>query len=104
MTIPQFLRQNVNEPDFVIHRPLVERVRTEESVDDLVTAVWQRVETWGSAGRGMYWHPQLSVDVAPGADGRFNDLQTLLADSGLEVKEKQLTGPVANTPKSTKTR
>ena len=34
----------------------------------------------------MYWRPQLSVIVAPGAEGRFTDLQTLLADSGLEVK------------------
>jgi hypothetical protein len=60
--------------------------RTEESMEELVTSVWQRVETWGSAGRGMYWRPVLSVDVAPGAEGRYADLQTLLADSGLEVK------------------
>jgi hypothetical protein len=60
--------------------------RTEDSVEDLVTSVWQRVETWGSAGRGMFWRPVLSVDVAPGAEGRYTDLQTLLADSGLEVK------------------
>jgi hypothetical protein len=60
--------------------------RTEDSVEDLVAAVWKRVETWGSAGRGMYWRPVLSVDVAPGASGRYADLQTLLADSGLDVK------------------
>jgi hypothetical protein len=64
--------------------PLTER--TEDSVEDLVASVWQRVETWGSAGRGMFWRPVLSVEVAPGADGRYADLQTLLADSGLEVK------------------
>jgi hypothetical protein len=61
--------------------------RTEDSVEDLVSAVWQRVDTWGEAGRGMYWRPVLSVDVAPGAAGRYADLQTLLADSGLEVKQ-----------------
>jgi len=60
--------------------------RTEDAVEDLVGAVWQRVGTWGSAGRGMYWRPVLSVDVAPGAAGRYADLQTLLVDSGLEVK------------------
>jgi hypothetical protein len=59
---------------------------TEDSVEDLVSSVWQRVETWGSAGRGMYWRPQLAVDVAPGAEGRYKDLQTLLSDSGIEVK------------------
>ena len=59
---------------------------TETAVEPLVGAVWQRVETWGSAGRGMYWRPELSVDVAPGAEGRFADLKTLLADSGIEVK------------------
>ncbi|HVU88793.1 MAG TPA: hypothetical protein VHD36_15835 [Pirellulales bacterium] len=64
--------------------PLTER--TEDSVEDLVSAVWGRVDTWGTAGRGMYWRPQLSVAVAPGAEGRYADLKTLLADSGLEVK------------------
>lgn len=64
--------------------PLTEH--TEDSVEDLVAAVWNRVDTWGSAGRGMYWRPQLAVDVAPGAEGRYADLKTLLADSGLDVK------------------
>lgn len=62
---------------------------TEDSVEDLVSAVWQRVDTWGTAGRGMYWRPQLAVEVAPGAEGRYADLQTLLADSGLEVKRAE---------------
>ena len=69
--------------------------RTEESIEDLVDAVWHRVDTWGPAGRGMYWHPILSVDVAPGADGRFADLQTLLADSGLDVKAAPKAAPQA---------
>ncbi len=34
----------------------------------------------------MYWRPQLAVDVAPGGEARYADLQTLLTDSGLEVK------------------
>ena len=78
------------------------RGTTEESIENLVSAVWQHVDTWGEAGRGMYWRPVLSVDVAPGADGRFADLQTLLADSGLEVKTAQKPAtPVARPPRKT---
>jgi hypothetical protein len=78
--------------------PLTEH--TEDSVEDLVAAVWNRVDTWGSAGRGMYWRPQLTVDVAPGAEGRYSDLKTLLADSGLEVKPAEKTpGQVARPKK-----
>jgi hypothetical protein len=73
--------------------------RTEDSVEELVSVVWQRVDTWGQAGRGMYWRPVLSVDVAPGADGRFADLQTLLADSGLEVKKAAKAPAHATQPK-----
>ncbi len=74
--------------------------RTEDSIDDLVSSVWKNVDTWGQAGRGMYWHPVLSVDVAPGADGRYHDLQTLLADSGLEVKPAPKAPVQAAKPKS----
>jgi hypothetical protein len=77
--------------------PLTEH--TEDSVEDLVAAVWNRVDTWGSAGRGMYWRPQLTVDVAPGAEGRYSDLKTLLADSGLEVKPAEKTPAQVARPK-----
>jgi len=60
--------------------------RTEDSIDELISAVWQYIELWGSAGNGMYWRPVLSVHVAPNAELRYAHLKALLDGSGLEVK------------------
>jgi hypothetical protein len=57
----------------------------DSSVDDLVSAVWDRMGQWGMAGRGMYWRPILHVRVAPGGEQRFDDLKALLEGSGLEI-------------------
>jgi hypothetical protein len=65
------------------------RSKTVDSLDELVGAVWEQIERWGIAGRGMYWRPVLSVRVAPGAEDRFQDLQTLLEDSGLLIERKR---------------
>jgi hypothetical protein len=46
------------------------------------------MDSWGIAGRGMYWRPILHVYNAPGAEGRADDLEALLEGSGLEVKRK----------------
>jgi hypothetical protein len=62
--------------------------QTEDTVDAFISAVWERIESWGIAGRGMYWQPMLNVRVAPGAEGRFADLEILLDRSGLEVARK----------------
>jgi hypothetical protein len=63
--------------------------RTDAAVDKLVSGVWDYMKSWGLAGRGMYWRPTLSMEVAPGAEGRFEELQALLQDSGMEVKRRQ---------------
>jgi len=63
--------------------------RTIDAIDSFVSAVWEYMDTWGIAGRGMHWRPVLGVTVAPGAEGRFQDLQTLLDGSGLEVRRKE---------------
>lgn len=63
--------------------------KTLESLDELVGAIWEHIESWGIAGRGMYWRPVLSIRVAPGAEGRFQDLQTLLEESGLLIERRQ---------------
>jgi hypothetical protein len=68
--------------------------RTADSLDELMSAVWQNVEHWGSAGRGLHWRPELIVEVAPDAAGRFADLQSLLSRSGLTVRRQG--DPVAN--------
>jgi hypothetical protein len=60
---------------------------TTSSVDALVTAVWERMETWGIAGKGLYWRPELHITTAPGGETRVEDLRALLADSGLVIGE-----------------
>jgi hypothetical protein len=60
--------------------------QTADSVDELVNAVWDQVESWGSAGRGNYWRPKLVMDIAPGGEARFADLKALLNDSGLDIE------------------
>jgi hypothetical protein len=63
--------------------------RTEDSVDPLVSSIWDHMKGWGLAGRGLYWRPTLSLDVRPGAEGRFSELQALLSGSGLEVRQRE---------------
>jgi hypothetical protein len=64
------------------------RMRTEDSVDPLVTAVQQRISDWGIAGRGLYWRPQLILEVGHSGEGRYADLEALLANSGFDVKRR----------------
>ncbi len=61
---------------------------TEAAIDDLISGIWTQTESWGKAGRGMYWKPTLVVEVLPGGDDRFHDIQLLLSDSGLEVQRR----------------
>jgi len=67
---------------------------TAASIDDLISGVWTQTETWGKAGRGMYWKPKLLVEVLPGGEDRFEDLQVLLHESGLDVKRRGAQQPV----------
>ena len=50
-----------------------------------VAAVWEHMQTWGIAGRGMYWKPVLYVHPSPTGHQRAADLKVLLDRSGLEV-------------------
>lgn len=61
----------------------------EASIDELRSAVWEYMDSWGIAGQGMYWRPILNVYVAPHAEQRFDEFSTLLEDSGLTVRRKQ---------------
>lgn len=63
--------------------------RPEEFVDAFVSAVWDHMEPWGIAGRGMYWRPVLQTTVVPGADARFEEIQSLLDGSGLDVRRAE---------------
>jgi len=62
--------------------------RTEGSIDQLISAIWEHMDRWGIAGRGMYWRPILNVHAAPDAQKRAGDLKILLDGSGLEVRRK----------------
>jgi hypothetical protein len=63
--------------------------RTSASIDTLISEIWVHIESWGIAGRGMYWKPVLQIAVAPDAEDRFADLTTLLDGSGMTVKRRQ---------------
>ncbi|MEX1041330.1 MAG: hypothetical protein WDZ51_11895 [Pirellulaceae bacterium] len=59
-----------------------------EGIDHLVQLIDQRIDSWASAGRELYWKPVLHVQVLPGGEARFEQLQTLLYGSGMEVIRK----------------
>jgi len=62
--------------------------RTASSIDPLISTVWERMDTWGIAGRSMYWRPLLQFHVAPDAEQRFAELSARLQGSGLMVERK----------------
>lgn len=59
--------------------------RTADSVNELVDAVWDQVDSWGTAGQGNYWRPKLVLEIEPGGERRFAELKALLADSGFDI-------------------
>ncbi len=61
---------------------------TSKEVDILVAGVQRQMRGWGIAVDGGYWKPALSVDVQPGAEDRFAELQSALNGSGIEVQRK----------------
>ena len=60
----------------------------QRSLDPFVTAIWRQTERWGLAVTNGYWKPILHVEVAPGAEPNFKQLEALLQGSGLEVIRK----------------
>jgi hypothetical protein len=61
---------------------------TSRELDTLVAGVQRQMRSWGIAVDGGYWKPALSVDVRPGAEDRFAELQSALSGSGIEVQRK----------------
>ena len=61
---------------------------TAAAIDPLVKAVHQRVGGWGLAGDRMYWNPQLVLSETADGRSRREDIERLLADSGLETRVK----------------
>ncbi|MDR1269490.1 MAG: hypothetical protein LBK82_08195 [Planctomycetaceae bacterium] len=56
-----------------------------ESTDKLVTVIWEFMDSWGIAGEKMYWRPVLQVKVLPGGEQRFQELKSLLQNSGIVI-------------------
>jgi hypothetical protein len=60
----------------------------QRSIEQFVSAIWDHTDEWGIAVLGGYWKPVLKVQVYPGAEPRFRELESLLRDSGLVVERK----------------
>ena len=71
---------------------------TAEAIDPLVKAIHHRVAQWGLAGERMYWKPQLILSATPDGQSRREDLEQLLADSGLETKSGAQDNAIRNLP------
>ncbi|HEX5105047.1 MAG TPA: hypothetical protein VFV87_14610 [Pirellulaceae bacterium] len=67
----------------------ISRSMTVAEVDAFVAAVQREMKAWGLAVDNGYWKPVLQMDVAPGAERHFADLQTALENSGFEIERKQ---------------
>lgn len=52
----------------------------------LAEAVGQRVERWGTAGRGMAWKPELVIHVGPGQESAYARVSERLRRLGVEVR------------------
>ena len=61
---------------------------TRHTIEQFVAAIWRYMETWGVAGRGMYWKPVLNIYTEKGAEPRAAELEYLLQRSGIEIKRK----------------
>jgi hypothetical protein len=59
----------------------------EAAVDPLVNAIWQQIESWGVAGGGSYWKPELRISVISGGELNFEKLRGLLDSSGVSLRK-----------------
>jgi len=69
-----------------------------DSVDELVSDIWTHIETWGPAGRGMYWKPVLVMHVVPGGSARYVEFESLLEGSGLDIVRKETSSATVELP------
>jgi hypothetical protein len=71
---------------------------TVDSVDPLVHEVHATVGRWGLAGDRMYWKPELVLSATPDGVDRRDDLEKLLADSGIDTRRSETKDKVKNLP------
>jgi hypothetical protein len=77
--------------------------RTADSVDPLVQAIHGRVGRWGLAGDRMYWRPELVLTETVDGRSRREDLERLLADSGLDTRRGEVDAEIRLLPPLTRT-
>lgn len=58
------------------------------AVDVMVEEIWNRIESWGIAGQGSYWKPELRIKTQPGGEQRLAMLQQMLHNSGLVIQQE----------------
>lgn len=56
-----------------------------QRAEKLAALIRQKVDSWGYALDGGYWKPELIVEVGPGAQWRYEQLQRLFESSGLRI-------------------
>jgi hypothetical protein len=71
---------------------------TVDSIDLLVREVHATVGGWGLAGDRMYWKPELVLSATPDGMSRRDDLEKLLADSGIDTRRSEVKDKVRNLP------
>ncbi len=71
---------------------------TAEAIDPLVKEIHARVAGWGLAGDRMYWKPKLVLSATADGRSRREDLERLLADSGIETKPRGGEDEIRNLP------
>ena len=71
---------------------------TVDSVDPLVHEVHATVGRWGLAGDRMYWKPELVLSATTDGVDRRDDLEKLLADSGIDTRRSENKDKVKNLP------
>ena len=57
------------------------------AADQLVQAIWEFQESWGSAGENVHWKPRLQVQVSSNGGQRLQELKFYLKNSGLVIVE-----------------
>ena len=57
------------------------------AADQLVWAIWELQQSWGSAGENVHWRPILKAQVSSGGEQRLSELKALLKTSGLVIEE-----------------
>lgn len=63
---------------------------TASAIDPFVAALHTKVKGWGLAGDRMYWRPELVLSATSDGRSRRDDLERLLADSGIDVRPREV--------------